>query len=178
MHFVGLPRSQKQGRRCRQTNPLCATDSPDDCRHFDVFHVTIEFPRIMGTEIFKKIYPQKTQKTFSCRRKIHPTPGTLSNQLSVTWETRRENWNLPGPVNYATQNGRPCPRTGIFFCKATSAEDRNLQPPKALNKDRAPPKHALARAVEYTASGSPQPVPVYGPKRGPSRIFSTDHILI
>ena len=97
---------------------------------------------------------QKTQKTFSCRRKIHPTPGTLSNQLSVTWETRRENWNLPGPVNYATQNGRPCPRTGIFFCKATSAEDRNLQPPKALNKDRTPPKHALARAVEYTALGT------------------------
>ena len=97
---------------------------------------------------------QKTQKTFSCRRKIHPTPGTLSNQLSVTWETRRENWNLPGPVNYATQNGRPCPRTGIFFCKATSAQDRNLQPPKALNKDRTPPKHALARAVEYTALGT------------------------
>ena len=97
---------------------------------------------------------QKTQKTFSCRRKFHPTPGTLSNQLSVTWETRRENWNLPGPVNYATQNGRPCPRTGIFFCKATSAQDRNLQPPKALNKDRTPPKHALARAVEYTALGT------------------------
>ena len=97
---------------------------------------------------------QKTQKTFSCRRKFHPTPGTLSNQLSVTWENRRENWNLPGPVNYATQNGRPCPRTGIFFCKATSAEDRNLQPPKALNKDRTPPKHALARAVEYTALGT------------------------
>ena len=51
LHFVGLPRSQKQGRLCRQTNPLCATDSPVDCRHFDVFHVTIEFPRIMGTEI-------------------------------------------------------------------------------------------------------------------------------
>ena len=97
---------------------------------------------------------QKTQKTFSCRRKFHPTPGTLSNHLSVTWETRRENWNLPGPVNYATQNGRPCPRTGIFFCKATSAQDRNLQPPKALNKDRTPPKHALARAVEYTALGT------------------------
>ena len=97
---------------------------------------------------------QKTQKTFSCRRKIHPTPGTLSNQLSVTWETRRENLNLPGPVNYATQNRRPCPRTGVFFCKATSAQDRNLQPPKALNKDRTPPKHALARAVEYTALGT------------------------
>ena len=97
---------------------------------------------------------QKTQKTFWYKSEGHPTPGTLSNQLSVTWETRRENWNLPGPVNYATQNGRPCPRTGIFFCKATSAEDRNLQPPKALNKDRTPPKHALARAVEYTALGT------------------------
>ena len=64
------------------------------------------------------------------------------------------NLNLPGPVNYATQNGRPCPCTGIFFCKATSAEDRNLQPPKALNTERTPPKHALARAVEYTALGT------------------------
>ena len=71
LHFVGLPRSQKQGRRCRQTNPLCATDSPDDCRHFDVFHVTIEFPRIMGTEIFKKIYPcRKHKKRFPVDEKF------------------------------------------------------------------------------------------------------------
>ena len=71
LHFVGLPRSQKQGRRCRQTNPLCATDSPEDCRHFDVFHVTIEFPRIMGTEIFKKIYPcRKHKKRFPVDEKF------------------------------------------------------------------------------------------------------------
>ena len=102
----------------------------------------------------KNLSVQKTEKKFSCRRKNHPTPGTLSNQLSVTWEARRENLNLPGPVNYATQNRRPCPRTGIFFCKATPRRTGISSRRRRSIKTRTPPKHALARAVEYTALGA------------------------
>ena len=97
---------------------------------------------------------QKTQKTFSCRRKNHPTPGTLSNQLSVTWETRRENLNLPGPVNYATQIRRPCPRTGIFFARQPPRRTGTCSRQRRSLKTRTHPRHALARAVEYTALGT------------------------
>ena len=93
---------------------------------------------------------QKTQKTFSCRKKNPPTPGTLSNQLSATWETRRENLNLPGPVNYATQNRRPCPRMGIFFARQPPRRTGTCSQRRSL-KTRTHPRHALARAVEYTA---------------------------
>ena len=97
---------------------------------------------------------QKTQKTFSCRKKSHPTPGTLSNQLSATWETRRENLNLPDPVNYATQNRRPCPRTGIFIARQPPRRTGTCSRQRRSLKTRTHPKHALARAVEYTALGT------------------------
>ena len=42
LHFWDFQRPQRQGRRCWQTKLICATDCPDDCRHFHVFHVTIK----------------------------------------------------------------------------------------------------------------------------------------
>ena len=64
----------------------------------------------MGTEIFKKVYPcRKHIKRFPVGKKSHPTPGTLSNQLSVTWATRRRELkpSRPSALRYAEQKTLP-----------------------------------------------------------------------
>ena len=76
-----------------------------------------------------------------------------------------ENLNLPEPVHYATQKRRPSPRRGSsLHCSLPRSSVPAAE--GAQYCFRTPPTHALARAVTYTALEQ-----VYGPKRGPSRIF-------
>ena len=49
-HFLDLQGPQAPWPGCLRRKVGSATDCPDDCRHFGVFHVTMKFSWIMGTE--------------------------------------------------------------------------------------------------------------------------------
>ena len=85
-HFLDLQGPQAPWPGCLRRKAGSATDCPDDCRHFGVFHVTMKFSWIMGTEKIKNI--------FSCRK--HITRFPVGNKFIRHLEPCQINYLWPG----------------------------------------------------------------------------------
>ena len=102
----------------------------------------------------KSLSVQKTQKTFSYTKKKSSDTWNLVKSIirNLGNPPRELKLSRPSELRYAEQ--KTLPRMGIFFARQPPRRTGTCSRQMRSLKTRTHPRHALARAVEYTALGT------------------------